>query len=162
MPEKSSNGRAEFGFPPMVMMPFGFEALMEFNRPALAAAAQMNGKVYDGIAAMNKNWVGFVNRRLKEDLALPQQLATCKSMQDMYSVYNDFFQRAYADYQAEFEQTEQAWQIAGGRHCARRAVGRRGSGQERHREGPHQGRLAGKATDPLCRRAHAVGVRRFA
>ena len=41
-----------------MMMPFGFEALMEFNRPALTAMAQMNGKVYDGIAAMNKNWVG--------------------------------------------------------------------------------------------------------
>jgi hypothetical protein len=104
MPEKASNGRAESAFPPMMMMPFGFEAFMEFHRPALTAAAQMNGKVYDGIAAMNKNWVGFINRRLKEDLALPQQLATCKSMPDMYSVYNEFFQRAYADYQAEFEQ----------------------------------------------------------
>ena len=104
MPEKSSNGRAEFAFPPMMTMPFGFEALMEFHRPALTAAAQMNGKVYDGIAAMNKNWVGFVNRRLKEELALPQQLATCKSMQDMYGVYNGFFQTAYADYQAGFEQ----------------------------------------------------------
>jgi hypothetical protein len=103
MPEKSSNGRAEFAFPPM-MMPFGFDALMEFYRPALTAAAQTNGKVYDGIAAMNKNWVAFVNRRLKEDLALPQQLAGCKSMQDMYGVYNDFFQTAYADYQSEFEQ----------------------------------------------------------
>ena len=103
MPEKSSNGRAESAFPPM-MMPFGFEAFMEFHRPALTAAAQMNGKVYDGIAAMNKNWVAFVNRRLKEDLALPQHLAGCKTMQDMYGVYNDFFQTAYADYQAEFEQ----------------------------------------------------------
>lgn len=103
MPDKTGNGRAENGFPPM-MLPFNFESLMELNRPALTAMAEMNGKVYDGIAAMNKNWVGFVNRRLKEDLALPQQLATCKSMQDMYSVYNDFFQRAYADYQAEFEQ----------------------------------------------------------
>lgn len=105
MPEKSSNGRAESAFPPMMMMmPFGFEALMEFHRPALTAAAQVNGKVYDGIAAMNKNWVAFVNRRLKEDLALPQQLAGCKSMQDMYGICNDFFQTAYADYQAEFEQ----------------------------------------------------------
>jgi Phasin protein len=104
MPEKASNGRAESAFPPMMMMPFGFEAFMEFHRPALTAAAEMNGKVYDGIAAMNKNWVAFVNRRLKEDLALPQQLAGCKSMQDMYGVYNGFFQTAYADYQAEFEQ----------------------------------------------------------
>jgi hypothetical protein len=103
MPEKASNGRAESAFPPM-MMPFGFDAFMEFHRPALTAVAQMNGKVYDGIVAMNKNWLAFVNRRLKEDLAVPQQLVACKTMQDMYGVYTDFFQTAYADYQSEFEQ----------------------------------------------------------
>jgi hypothetical protein len=103
MPEKASNGRAESAFPPM-MMPFGFDAFMQFHRPALTAVAQMNGKVYDGIVAMNKNWLAFVNRRLKEDLAVPQQLAACKTMHDMYGVYTDFFQTAYADYQSEFEQ----------------------------------------------------------
>ena len=103
MPEKASNGRAESAFPPM-MMPFGFEAFMEFNRPALTAVAQMNGKVYDGLAAMNKNWVAFVNQRLKEDLAMPQQLAACKTVQDMYGVYTEFFQTACAAYQTQFEQ----------------------------------------------------------
>ena len=34
MPDKTSNGRADMGFPPM-MLPFGFESLMELNRPAL-------------------------------------------------------------------------------------------------------------------------------
>ena len=103
MADKTTNGRAELGFPPM-MLPFSFEALMEFNRPALAAMAQMNGKVYDGLATMNKNWVAFFNRRLKEDLAMPQQLAACKTMRDMYGVYADFFQNAVADYQSELEQ----------------------------------------------------------
>ncbi len=103
MPDKTANGRAETGFPPM-MMPFNFESLMELNRPALTAMAQMNGKVYDGLATMNKNWVAFINRRLKEDLAMPQQLATCKTVQDMYGVYAEFLQNACADYQSEFEQ----------------------------------------------------------
>ena len=103
MPEKASNGRAESAFPPM-MMPFGFEAFMELNRPALTAVAQMNGKVYDGLATLNKNWVAFVNRRLKEDLAVPQQLAACKTVQDMYGVYAEFFQNACSDYQSELEQ----------------------------------------------------------
>jgi hypothetical protein len=102
MAEKLSNGRTE-GFPPM-MLPFGFEALMELNRPALTAMAQMNDKVYDSVAAMNKNWVAFVNRRLKEDLAVPQQLASCKTVQEMYGVYTDFLQTAYSDYQSGFEQ----------------------------------------------------------
>jgi hypothetical protein len=103
MPDKTTNGRAETGLPPM-MLPLGFEALMELNRPALNALAQMNGKVYDGIATMNKNWVAFFNRRLKEDFAMPQQLAACKNMREMYGVYADFFQNACADYQAELEQ----------------------------------------------------------
>jgi len=103
MAEKSSNGRAELSFPPMTV-PFNFETLMELNRPALTAMAQMNDKVYDGIAAINKNWAAFVNRRLKEDLAMPQQLASCKTVQDMYGVYAEFFQTACADYQSSFEQ----------------------------------------------------------
>ena len=103
MPDKIANGRAEAGIPHM-MAPFGLEALMELNRPALAAMAQMNGKVYDNLAAINRNWVTLVNRRLKEELAMPQNLAGCKTVQDMYGVYSEFFQTAVADYQSEFEQ----------------------------------------------------------
>ena len=103
MADKTANGRADMAFPPM-MLPFGFEALMELNRPALAAIAQMNGKVYDGIATLNKNWAAFLNRRLKEDLGVPKQLASCKTVQEMYGVYTDFVQTAVADYQSEFEQ----------------------------------------------------------
>lgn len=103
MAEKTTNGRADTGLPPM-MLPFGIEALVEFNRPALAAMAQMNGKVYENIATLNKTWVEFINRRLKEDLAVPQHLAACKTVQEMYGVYTDFFQTAVADYQSEFEQ----------------------------------------------------------
>jgi hypothetical protein len=103
MADKTSNGRADMGYPPM-MVPFNFESLMELNRPALNAMAQMNGKVYDGLATMNKNWIAFINSRLKEDLAVPQQLAACKTVQDMYGVYAEFFQNACSDYQSEFEQ----------------------------------------------------------
>jgi len=103
MVEKTTNGRADNGFPPM-MLPFGLEALMEMNRPALAAMADVNGKVYENLATMNKKWVEFVNRRLKEDFAMPKQLAACKSVQEMYGVYADFFQTAVTDYQSEFEQ----------------------------------------------------------
>jgi hypothetical protein len=103
MADKTTNGRADTALPPM-MMPFGFDAFIEMNRPALQAMAQMNGKVYDGIATWNKNWVAFLNRRIKEDLAMPQQLAACKTVQDMCSVYAGFIQNACAQYQSELEQ----------------------------------------------------------
>lgn len=103
MADKTTNGRADHGFPPMIL-PFGLEALMEMNRPALATMAEVNGKVYANIATMNKTWAAFVNRRLKEDFSIPQQLVACKTVQEMYSVYADFFQTALTDYQSQFEQ----------------------------------------------------------
>jgi hypothetical protein len=103
MPDTTTNGRAEPALPTTVF-PFGFEAFMELNRPALQAMAQMNVRVYDGIATWNKNWVAFLNRRLKEDFAMPKQLAACKTVQDMYGVYAEFFQNACMQYQSEFEQ----------------------------------------------------------
>ena len=77
---------------------------MELNRPALAAMAQVNGKVYENLAAMNRSWADFLNRRLEKDLGVPQQLAACKSIRDVYGVYAEFFQGAVADYQGELEE----------------------------------------------------------
>jgi hypothetical protein len=53
---------------------------------------------------MNKEWTDFITRLLKEELALRQQIASCKTVQEMYSVYFEFIQKAVAHYQAEFEQ----------------------------------------------------------
>ena len=41
MADKTTNGRGDTALPPMMTVPFGFEALMELNRPALQAMAQM-------------------------------------------------------------------------------------------------------------------------
>ena len=84
--------------------PFGFEAIIHMQRPALAAMAKMNGRLYEYIAAVNKEWATFVNQCLKEDLAVPQQLAQCRSTQDLYQVYAQFFQSTVAQYQSGFEQ----------------------------------------------------------
>lgn len=105
MADQSGNGQGNGAgaFAPF-NVPFNFEQLMDLNRPALTAMAEVNGKVYENLTALNKTWVSFVNRRLKEDLAVPQQLAGCKTVQDMLGVYRGFFQNAVADYQAEFEE----------------------------------------------------------
>jgi hypothetical protein len=102
MPDKTSGWRA--GDLPALAMPFGLDAFMELNRPALTAMAHVNGKVYENLAAINRNWADFLNRRLEKELGVPKQLAACKSIQDVYGVYTDFFQAAVADYQSEFEQ----------------------------------------------------------
>jgi hypothetical protein len=84
--------------------PFGFDAIVHMQRPALAAMAEMNGRLYEYIAAVNEEWAKFVNRCLKEDLAVSQQLAQCRTTQDLYQVYAQFFQSTVTQCQSGFEQ----------------------------------------------------------
>jgi hypothetical protein len=86
------------------MAPFDFGAVIEMQRPAFTAMADLNTKLYEGIASVNKEWASFVNRRLQDDLAAQQQLAECKSVQDLYRVYAQFFQNACSHYQSGLEQ----------------------------------------------------------
>jgi hypothetical protein len=84
-------------------VPFGFEAMIEMQRPALTTMAEVNTRLYESIATANSEWVSFVDRRLKEDLAASQQLAECKTMQDLYQVYAQVFQNAFSRYQSGLE-----------------------------------------------------------
>ena len=93
MPEKTDSDTSN-------RMPFGVEALMEMQRPAFTAIAEANTRLYESIAAANSEWASYVNRRLKEDLAMPQQLAECRTMQDVFRVYTQFFQNACSQYQS--------------------------------------------------------------
>jgi hypothetical protein len=87
-----------------LMAPVGLETIIEAQRPALAAMGELNSRLYDGIAAMSKEWVSLFNLRLREDLAIPEQLAACKNTRDMYRLYADYFQNAFSHYQSGFEQ----------------------------------------------------------
>jgi len=93
MPEKTDSDTSN-------RMPFGVEALMEMQRPAFTAIAEANTRLYESIAAANSEWASYVSRRLKDDLAMPQQLAECRTMQDLFRVYTQFFQNACSQYQS--------------------------------------------------------------
>jgi len=81
-----------------------FERMLEMQRPAFEAMAELNSRLYESVAAVNKEWGSFVNRRLKEGFAVPEQLAACKTAQDMLRVYANYFQKVCSDYQSEFEE----------------------------------------------------------
>jgi hypothetical protein len=69
--------------------------------PTIAGAVKWNGKMYEGFAMLGSEWLDFVNRRLKEDLRLPQRLCTCGSPEEMRETYSGFWRQAVDDYQAE-------------------------------------------------------------
>ena len=98
MPEKTDTDAGNW------TMPLGVEAMIQMQRPTLSAMAEVNTRLYESIAAANREWTSFVNRRLKEDLAVPQQLAECRTPQDLFRVYAQFFQNACSQYQSGLEQ----------------------------------------------------------
>jgi len=103
MADKQDNGGTSAKLPQLIA-PMGLETLIEVQRPALAAVGELNSRLYDGIAAMSREWMSLLDRRLREDLAMPEQLAACKTARDMYRLYVDYFQNAFSHYQSGFEQ----------------------------------------------------------
>jgi hypothetical protein len=80
-----------------------FEAWMNINRPMLAAMTELNGRFIEQVSRANNEWLGFVNRRLNEDMAASQRFMECKTVQDVFTAYSEFLQRAQQQYQAEFQ-----------------------------------------------------------
>lgn len=79
------------------------EAWVNVNRPMMAAISELNGRFIEQVSKANNEWLGFINRRLSEDIAASQRLMECKTLQDVVAAYSEFFQRAQAQYQAEFQ-----------------------------------------------------------
>ena len=103
MADRLDNGGTSAKLPQLIA-PMGLETLIEVQRPALAAVGELNSRLYDGIAAMSREWMSLLDRRLREDLAMPEQLAACKTARDMYRLYVGYFQNAFSHYQSGFEQ----------------------------------------------------------
>ena len=44
----------------------------------------------------------FIGNRLAKDSAFPQQVAACRTFNDFFLIYGEFWQQAARDYSAEF------------------------------------------------------------
>ncbi len=93
MIDRSTNGRA--GEPVGTL---GFNALMGMSIPPTALVTEMNGRLFEGIAAFNRDWVAFVNRCLKDNLELSQRIAVCKTAEEVRSVYGVWYQKSAEHY----------------------------------------------------------------
>ena len=96
--DASANGDPQTG-----LMPFRFDLLATMSQPSVAMVADMNGKLLEGVAASTKQLGDFLNRRLAANMALPQQVAACKTADEMQKVCSEFFQEASAHCRDEVE-----------------------------------------------------------
>jgi hypothetical protein len=80
--------------------PTGFNALMGMNIPPAALITEMNGRLYEGISAFNKDWVAFVNQCLKNNHELSKRIAVCETAEEIRSVYGDWYRKSAEHYLA--------------------------------------------------------------
>ena len=90
----------------MTLVP-GMDRVLEIQRPAVQAVADVNERLCEGVVVVNREWTTFLNRSLNESLLASEQLAACTSVPDVVRVYATIFQRACAHYQSGLEQMVQ-------------------------------------------------------
>lgn len=83
------------GMPPMM------------QNPMLTILAEMQGSFLESMATAQKDWMDFVHRRIKEDVAVSRQLMRCQSLAEMHQVYAEYFETAFEQYQKQSEKVVQ-------------------------------------------------------
>ena len=102
MPEAKAEQRQSMNsFAGMVGMPPGQP------NPMMTIFAEMNGALLESVATAQKDWMVFVHRRIKEDVAASRQLMRCQSLSEMHQVYSQYFQTAFDQYQKQSEKVAQ-------------------------------------------------------
>jgi len=77
------------------------------GNPLLAVATDVNGKLLESVASAQKEWVEFVHRRIKENLAASQRLLSCKSLTDVQEAYSEYLLTAFEHYREQSEKVVQ-------------------------------------------------------
>ena len=83
--------------------PFDFEAFSKANATALKTLVDTNTRLLAATGAVNAEVADFVSRRLEKDAEVGECLVDCRSMDEAYEVYADFFQTSVADYILEMQ-----------------------------------------------------------
>jgi hypothetical protein len=77
------------------------------QNPIMAILGEMNGSFLESVATAQKDWMDFVHRRIKEDVAVSRQLMRCQSLAEMHQIYAQYFQTAFEQYQRQSEKVAQ-------------------------------------------------------
>jgi cation transport regulator ChaB len=72
-----------------------------------AVITEINGKLLESAAHVQKDWAEFVHRRVTEDIAVSQRLINCQSLADMQQIYSQYFQTAFEHYREQSERVVQ-------------------------------------------------------
>jgi Phasin protein len=100
-PQRPFNSDARLAEPPAPITQSAQNGLDIFS-PLLTNAQTWAQQVTQLNASIQREWLSFVDKRLKEDAAFGQSLVACKAPDDIMRVYTSFYRTAVEDYQREF------------------------------------------------------------
>lgn len=101
---KMMTGCGNPGFTQMPFVPLGPDQVFNLCRPVVEGLTEFNGKLLTSCLEFNRDWTGFLMRRLQVDMTLVHDLAKCTEPREVFEVYSTFFAKAFSDYQREFAQ----------------------------------------------------------
>lgn len=70
--------------------------------PFMAGSSNQSHQAYDALSSIGKEWQDFLARRFKEDADLLGKFASCRSPEEAWLAYADFWKKAADDYTEEF------------------------------------------------------------
>ena len=79
-------------------------AAVQHHDPATAYMQFWNTSALQVGGEVAQSWLHFLSERWAKDLAFPQQIAACKTADDLCVAYSEFWQQAAKDYSAEFNE----------------------------------------------------------
>jgi hypothetical protein len=88
----------------MPLAPLGPDHAIKTLQPMVEGLTEFNGKLLTSCLEFNREWTGFLMRRMQEDVSLVHDLAQCTEPRGVFEVYSTFFTRALSDYQSEYAQ----------------------------------------------------------
>lgn len=74
-----------------------------FINPMMTIFTDLSGTLAEGLATAQRDWADFVQRRIREDVAVTRQLMNCHSLADMHQVYSHYLQTAFQHYREQSE-----------------------------------------------------------
>jgi len=93
--------------PDQIVNSFGWSMPPAFPNAMMTILAHLNGTLLERVADAQKEWAEFVQRRVREDVAVSRQLLNCQSLADIPQIYSDYLQTAFQQYREQSEKVAQ-------------------------------------------------------
>lgn len=84
-------------------LPAGVDTIIEIATPAISAVTTFNRDLVETCATFQKEWFVFLNRRCRENMAMPTRLTACQSLPEVQQVFVEYWKRVAEQYGAEFQ-----------------------------------------------------------